>query len=192
MAKILPVIHLTVESCRVFRMESRLHMKWAPFLISGLFFLGGAAMAQAPELVRVSRFSGKPVPRFETLKFAMVNGRSGPSKEHDILWEYQRKGLPMLVIKETDSWRRVRDPSGTEVWVHARMLEDGHKAYVQTPTVMRQAAADAAEPVADLGRGVLVDLGACEAGWCRVQAQDFRGYAPEAALWGADPGETGL
>lgn len=171
-----------------------MHMKWAPFLISVLFFLGGAAMAmaQVPDLVRVSRFSGKPVPRFETLKFAMVNGRAGPSKQHPVLWEYQRKGLPMLVIKESENWRRVRDPSGTEVWVHARMLEEGHKAYVQTPTVLREDPLPTAEPVADLGRGVLVELGACVKGWCRVQAQDFRGYAPQPSLWGADPGETGL
>ncbi|MEZ6012481.1 MAG: SH3 domain-containing protein [Hyphomonas sp.] len=171
-------------------------MKWAPFLVSGLFFLGGAAMAQvqdlAPELVRVSRFSGKPVPRFETLKFAMVNGRAGPSKEHPVLWEYQRKGLPMLVIKESENWRRVRDPSGTEVWVHARMLEDGHKAYVQTPTEIREAPSPESPAVADLGRGVLVDLGACDRGWCRIQAKDYRGYAPQAALWGSDSRETGL
>lgn len=167
-------------------------MKWAPVLISTIFFLGGAAMAQAPELVRVSRFSGKPVPRFETLKFAMVNGRAGPSKQHPVLWEYQRKGLPLLVVKETDNWRRVRDPSGTEVWVHARMLEDGHKAYVQTPTEIHTDPDSEAAAVADLGRGVLVDLGACDHGWCRVQAKDYRGYAPQTALWGADPGETGL
>jgi SH3-like domain-containing protein len=109
-----------------------------------------------------------------------------------VLWEYQRKGLPLLVIKESQNWRRVRDPSGTEVWVHARMLEDGHKAYVQTPTVLRQDPMEGAEPVADLGRGVLVDLGACSRGWCRVQAQDFRGYAPQPSLWGADTGEAGL
>lgn len=192
MPKILPGIHLSVESCGSFRKDWRLHMKWAPFLISAIFFVGGAAMAQAPELVRVSRFSGKPVPRFETLKFAMVNGRAGPSKEHPVLWEYQRKGLPMLVIKESENWRRVRDPSGTEVWVHARMLEDGNKAYVQTPTEIREEASAESPAVADLGRGVLVDLGGCDTSWCRVQAQDYRGYAPKTALWGADPGETGL
>ena len=169
-----------------------MHMKWAPFLFAGFFLAGGVAMAQAPELVRVSRFSGKPVPRFETLKFAMVNGRAGPSKEHPVLWEYQRKGLPMLVIKESENWRRVRDPSGTEVWVHARMLEEGHMAYVQTPTEIRENPTMEAAPIADLGRGVLVSLGACDHRWCRVQAQDYRGYAPQAALWGADAGETGL
>jgi len=192
MAKILPGIHQSVESCRGFHKGRWLHMKWAPFLIAGLFFLGGVATAQAPELVRVSRFSGKPVPRFETLKFAMVNGRAGPSKEHPVLWEYQRKGLPLLVIKESENWRRVRDPSGTEVWVHARMLEDGRKAYVQTPTVLRADPGEEAAPVADLGRGVLVDLGFCDRGWCRVDARDFRGFAPQTALWGADTGETGL
>lgn len=162
-------------------------MKWAPFLVAGLFFAGGAALAQAPELIRISRFSGKPVPRFETLRYAMANGRACPStKDCPILWEYQRQGLPMLVIKETDDWRRVRDPSGAEVWMHERMLEDGRKAWVQTPTVLRMAPDAEATAVVDVGRGVLVDLGPCEAGWCDVKARDYRGFAPQDALWGAD------
>jgi SH3-like domain-containing protein len=72
------------------------------------------------------------------------------------------------------------------------MLEDGRKAYIQTPTVLREDPEETSDPVADLGRGVLVELGACDHGWCRIQAQDFRGYAPRPALWGADTGETGL
>ncbi|MEZ5946111.1 MAG: SH3 domain-containing protein [Hyphomonas sp.] len=163
-------------------------MKWAPLLVSAAFFVGGAAIAQAPELVKISRFSGKPVPRFETLKYAMVNGRAGPSKDYPVLWEYQRQGLPVLVIKESDTWRRVRDPSGAEVWMHERMLESGHKAWVQTPTVLRMEPASSAVPVVDVGRGVLVDLGPCEAGWCEIRAKDYRGYAPQATLWGADTG----
>ena len=179
-------IYQSVASCRGILTGRDLHMKRAVIFFSGLLFLGGAALAQSPELVRISRFSGKPVPRFETLKYAMVNGRAGPSKDYPVLWEYQRQGLPMLVIKESSDWRRVRDPSGAEVWMHERMLEDGHMAYVRTPTVLRMDPGAEATPVVDVGRGVLVQLGDCDAGWCLVRAKDYRGYAPQATLWGAD------
>ena len=87
-------------------------MKWAPIVISGTFLLCAAAAAEGPQVTRISQFSGKAVPRFETLKFAAVNGRSGPSREQSVVWRYERKGLPLLIIKETRDWRRVRDPSG--------------------------------------------------------------------------------
>ncbi len=167
-------------------------MKWATLLTAGLLFAAGTAPAQSPELVRVSRFSGKPVPRFETLKFAAVNGRAGPSKDHPVLWLYERKGLPMLIVKESESWRKVRDPAGAEVWIHARMLESGHKAFVQAATVLHKEPDAASDPVAELQSSLLVDLGDCDAGWCTVDAGAFHGFAAQAALWGSDAGESGL
>ena len=167
-------------------------MKWAPIVISGTFLLCAAAAAEGPQVTRISQFSGKAVPRFETLKFAAVNGRSGPSREQSVVWRYERKGLPLLIIKETRDWRRVRDPSGDEVWVHARMLEPGAAAMMQVPVMLRETPDTASREIASVEKGVLVELGECEAGWCQVIAGGFRGWAPQSALWGADTGEAGL
>ena len=157
-------------------------MKWAPFFLSGIFLFGGFAAAEGPQVV----------PRFEVLKFAAVNGRSGPSREHPVVWRYERKGLPLLIIKESQDWRRVRDPSGDEVWVHARMLETGAAAMVQSATMMHDAADATSPEIASLEAGVLVQLGECEVKWCAVEVQNFQGWALREALWGADTGEAGL
>ena len=167
-------------------------MKWAPFFLSGIFLFGGFAAAEGPQVTRISQFSGKAVPRFEVLKFAAVNGRSGPSREHPVVWRYERKGLPLLIIKESQDWRRVRDPSGDEVWVHARMLETGAAAMVQSATMMHDAADATSPEIASLEAGVLVQLGECEVKWCAVEVQNFQGWALREARWGADTGEAGL
>ena len=133
-------------------------MKWAPIVISGTFLLCAAAAAEGPQVTRISQFSGKAVPRFETLKFAAVNGRSGPSREQSVVWRYERKGLPLLIIKETRDWRRVRDPSGDEVWVHARMLEPGSAAMMQAPFTLRETPDLASREIAAVEKGVLVEL----------------------------------
>ena len=39
------------------------------------------ASAETQGEVMISRFSGKPVPRFETLKHEKVNGRKGTSED---------------------------------------------------------------------------------------------------------------
>ncbi|KCZ91568.1 SH3 domain-containing protein [Hyphomonas johnsonii] len=167
-------------------------MKWAPFVISGMMLLTGSAAADGAHLTRISQFSGKEVPRFEVLKFAAVNGRSGPSREQAVVWRYERKGLPLLIIKETRDWRFVRDPSGDEVWIHARMLEAGRDAMVQAETVIHAKPDAASAEVASLGAGVLVDLGTCQVEWCEVSVRNYRGWALRRALWGVDTGEAGL
>ena len=104
----------------------------------GICAVLGALMSVSPlavadnEAPRVSPFSGKPVPRFESLRYSTVNGRVGPSLQHPIAWRYEREGLPVLIVKESMDWRRVRDPEGVEVWMHARMLSG------QTTGIVRQ------------------------------------------------------
>ena len=107
-------------------------MQKCPFSLIAAVFLAMPALADSGQSgaakVEISHFSGKPVPRFENFRFAAVNGREGPSESHRILWRYERAGLPVLIVKESRNWRRVRDPDGDEVWVHARMLAPDRRA----------------------------------------------------------------
>ncbi|MDX1293211.1 MAG: SH3 domain-containing protein [Hyphomonas sp.] len=167
-------------------------MKWAAIILSGLVFAGTSAFAQGPTYVRVSKFSGKEVPRFETLKYNAVNGRAGPSRDHPILWRYERKGLPLLIIKESQNWRRVRDPSGAEVWVHARMLEPDSKAMVQSDTIIHHEPDPASPEIARVEPTVLVELGKCSDNWCRIEAGRYKGFVPASTLWGVTTSETAL
>ena len=112
-------------------------------LVVGLGVFASEARQQA-ETIKISRFSGKPLPRFESLRYSAVHGRQGPNLDHPILWRYEREGLPMLVVRETHGWRRVRDPDGDEVWMQARMLSatrTGHSmlatsVYTMTPNAV--------------------------------------------------------
>lgn len=151
----------------------------------------GAASADGPS-VMISQFSGKPVPRFETLRYSAVNGRAGPSRDHPIMWRYEREGLPVLIIKESQDWRRVRDPDGDEVWMHARMLRAAPRAMVRQETKLLARPEEAARAIADIQPGVLIDLEQCDALWCRVRAGRRSGWTRRALLWGADASEAPL
>ncbi len=100
------------------------------FALFGSFSLIEVEARQSAETVKVSRFSGKPLPRFESLRYSAVHGRRGPDLDHPIVWRYEREGLPMLIVRETHGWRRVRDPDGDEVWMQARMLSEAPTAMV--------------------------------------------------------------
>src|SRR5687767_10721588 len=58
-----------------------------------------------------------PLPRFASLDSGEANLRAGPGKDYPILWVYQRKGLPVEIIQEFDTWLRIRDRDGTVGWV---------------------------------------------------------------------------
>jgi len=150
------------------------------------------AIADPIAPTRVSEFSGKPVPRFEALKYHLVNGRKGPTMDHKIMWAYERKGLPMLIIKETENWRRVRDPDGDEVWMHKRMLETSRTALTQSTITLQRSPDMTSQARATLSANLVVSIESCDAGWCKVSAQDHRGYVQETQLWGIDSRETGL
>ena len=103
--------------------------------------LSGAVFATAsaePEAVKISQFSGKPVPRFESLRFAAVHGRKGPSTDYEIEWRYERQGLPVLIIKESRNWRQIRDADGDEAWVLSRMLSDSRHVLLLRKATMRK------------------------------------------------------
>lgn len=147
------------------------------------------------------RGTGLPVPRYVSLKTDRVNLREGPSKDNRTAWVYQRAGLPVEIVAEYETWRRIRDSEGTEGWVLHSLLSGRRTALVMpwakdqaTPIVMLAAAEDKSGTVARLQPGVIVNVKSCTGAWCRVVvvldgARDVDGYLRQDKLWGVYPDE---
>jgi SH3-like domain-containing protein len=153
-----------------------------PLLLAILALL---TVSPASAQTRIGPQSGLPVPRFASLKFDVVNGREGPSFDHPVVWEYHRRGLPVLVIEEDLDWWKVRDPDGDEVWIHRRGLETRRMGLVsgEAVPIRRQPEADA--PVTAVAEpGVLLEIKDCRGGWLRVDGARAVGWLPADALWG--------
>ncbi|WP_084398569.1 SH3 domain-containing protein [Henriciella aquimarina] len=162
---------------------------WACLILTGSAF----ATAEAdPEPVRISQFSGKPVPRFESLRYSAVHGRRGPSKDHEIVWRYERQGMPVLVVKETRGWSQIRDADGDETWVQTRMLSDSRHALLLTKAVLRKRPNELSRGIASVQAGVVAELTECEEAWCRIKADRFKGWVEQADLWGVETRTDGL
>ena len=156
----------------------------APALVLALT-LAASAWASTPT---VGPDSGKPVPRYESLKYGEVNGRQGPSLEQRVLWTYHRRGLPVEIVAESGLWRRVRDPDGDLAWVSATMLEDRRTAFVNTveATPLRKAPRANGRVIARLGAGAVAQLNGCKMGWRSIKVGGREGWVPVSVLWGAD------
>lgn len=150
--------------------------------------LAGTFKAYAAEGVeaRVSNFSGLPVPRYSSLKYGDVNGRAGPSTDYPVAWSYHRLGLPVVIVRESQEWRKIRDPQGDEVWVHRRVLAGERTAITTEDGSIRLKPSKSARPAAHYAAGAVVKFASCEGAWCRVEAEGRKGWAPRTELWGAD------
>jgi SH3-like domain-containing protein len=143
-------------------------------------------------LVRVSAQytpSGFQVPRYVSLKYSVSNGRSGPSKGHPVAWQYKKRGLPMIVVAETDVWRKVRDVNGDETWMNRRLLDGRRMVLARTEITLRAKPRSDSKMRAIAAKGALLELDDCDLnGWCHVQSEDGRmhGYALQNLLWGAE------
>ena len=139
--------------------------------------------------------SGLPLPRFVSLKTEKVNVRKGPSSDHDVAWVFQRKGLPVEIVAEFETWRRVRDSDGSEGWILQNML-GGKRTGLVAPwrkgqsTALLSGANRDSSVVAELDSGAQVDIRNCDGNWCQVLASGYRGYVDQGLLWGAYPGEV--
>jgi SH3-like domain-containing protein len=134
--------------------------------------------------------TGLPLPRFVTLRADEVNLRTGPGTRYPIDWVYQRRGLPVEIIDEFDTWRRIRDWQGTEGWVHQSMVQ-GQRGVLVTGkrhTLLRRPEAGA-PGVAQVDAGVVGVLERCQGEWCEVTAGGFTGWLPRDAFYGLYPGE---
>jgi SH3-like domain-containing protein len=139
--------------------------------------------------------TGLPLPRFAALRSDEVNMRSGPGTRFPIEWTYQRRELPVEIVREFELWRRIRDPEGTEGWVHQSTLM-GRRSFIVrgapgSEVMLRRRAEDQAQPVARLRPGVVGRLRACEPNnaWCEAQIGEFRGHIRRADVWGVGPNE---
>jgi SH3-like domain-containing protein len=134
-----------------------------------------------------------PIPRFVSMKHGDVNLRVGPGKQYPITWVFTRQDLPVEIIAEFDTWRKIRDSDGAEGWVTPAALQGKRSAIVKGEIrTLHRTADEQAGAVARLEPGVIVKLLECPAAtmeWCRIETGDIRGWLRRAEIWGVYPQE---
>ena len=131
--------------------------------------------------------TGLPVPRFVSMNSSKVNVRAGPGTRYPIKWVFQRKTLPVQIIAESDTWRKIRDSEGIEGWVHQRMLS-GRRRAVVTGAIqqLKKEPQETAKTVALLEPGVILRLEKCSGAWCLVEGGSYEGWIGRQSIWGVD------
>jgi SH3-like domain-containing protein len=137
---------------------------------------------------------GLPIPRFVSIRHGEVNVRVGPGLRYPISWVFKRKDMPVEIIEEYDTWRKIRDWEGTEGWVnHAAVGSRRSIIVTREIRALRRDPDAQSAPVARVEPGVIGKLLECPAtstDWCRIEIEDSRGWLRRDEIWGLLPGET--
>ena len=160
-----------------------------------------------PRLIVTSRCNswkrsiGKPFTAVILSPIWPINVRVGPGTRYEIAWNFLVSGVPVEIIQEFDTWRKIRDFEGDEGWVHQSLLSGNRAGYV-TPLAANGEVtlfadkSDTARIRARLAAGVRVSISECDGAWCRVsagqpgQSHSYSGWVRQEELWGVYPAES--
>jgi SH3-like domain-containing protein len=132
----------------------------------------------------------KQPPYWASIASGQAMTHTGPGRNYPNVWLYQRRDLPVRVVKKYDNWRLIQDPDGAQGWMLVTMLSDRRTAIVKPgqPRPVRVGAYDGAKAEYMAEPGVVGRISRCSDGWCRIEIGNRKGYIRTSEIWGV--GET--
>jgi len=134
----------------------------------------------------------KKPPYWASIASGQAMMRTGPARNYPGTWLYQRRDLPVRVVKVYPNWRLVEDPDGTRGWMLVSLLSDRRTAIVKKgePRPLRVEPNDGAKIHYLAEQGVVGRIDKCSAGWCRITVGKQDGYIKTSDIWGVTEGEV--
>lgn len=135
------------------------------------------------------------LPRFASLRSNSIHVHVGPGKNYPIEWRFVRQGLPVEIIAEFDTWRRIRDHQGTEGWVHKSLLCGKRTIIVMGSVQNIYSKPDSqSSVVARSEPGVVATVIEAQPNWCKIEIRNdqgrFKGWVSRKQVWGMYANET--
>ena len=122
---------------------------------------------------------------FLSLKNNEVNLRLGPSFEYPIKFIYKKKYLPVKILDESETWKKIKDFENNSGWIHASQLSKKKSAICQkNNSVLYKKPTIFSKPIAKLEIGRLVLIKKCKVKWCKITTGGFKGWIFKSSLWG--------
>ena len=122
---------------------------------------------------------------FLSLKNTEVNLRQGPSFEYPIKLIYKKKYLPVVILDNSGTWRKIIDFKNNSGWIHISQLSKKKSAInTKNNSVLYKKSTIYSKPIARLEVGRLVLIKKCKEKWCKITSGGFKGWVFESSLWG--------
>lgn len=134
----------------------------------------------------------KQPPYWASIASGQAMTHTGPGRNYPNVWLYQRRDLPVRVVKKYENWRLIEDPDGAQGWMLVSMLSDRRTAIIKDgePRSIRTSPDDSSKIQYQAEHGVVGRISKCRDGWCRIEIGSRRGYVQMSDIWGISEGEV--
>jgi SH3-like domain-containing protein len=151
--------------------------------LTAFLILAAAAPASAQE---------KQPPYWASIASGQAMTHTGPGKNYPNVWLYQRRDLPVRVVKKYETWRLIQDPDGAQGWMLVTLLSDRRTAVIRPgePRPVRADAKDSAKVRYKAEHGVVGRISKCSNAWCRIEIGNRAGFIRTSDIWGVGENEV--
>ena len=134
----------------------------------------------------------KQPPYWASIASGQALTHTGPGKNYPNVWLYQRRDLPIRVVKKYENWRLIQDPDGAQGWMLVTLLSERRTAIVKPgdPRPVRADPNDGAKVRYLAQHGVVGRISKCRDGWCRIEIGNHDGYIRTSDIWGVSDNEV--
>ena len=152
----------------------------------------GVIAAIAVSLAVPAAAQDKQPPYWASIASGQAMTRAGPGKNYPGVWLYQRRDLPIRVVRKYENWRMIEDPEGTRGWMLVSLLSDRRTAVVKPgePRPIHAKADGVSRVRYKAEQGVVGRIEKCRDGWCHIAVGKREGYIRTSDIWGVSDGEV--
>ena len=119
-----------------------------------------------------------------TVDVPVANVRSGPGAKYDVIWKVE-KYHPVMIVKKSGAWYRIRDFERDEGWIHKSLL-DGRPAVITSKDKcnVRSGPGTRHAVVFTVEKGVPFKVLERKSEWIHVQHEDGdQGWIHRSLVW---------
>ena len=157
-----------------------------------MFIRGAIATALIVAVASSAAAQDKKPPYWASIASGQAMMRTGPARNYPGTWLYQRRDLPVRVLKIYPNWRLIEDPDGTRGWMLVTLLSDHRTAIVKEgePRAIHVEPSDSSHVRYLAEQGSVGRISKCKLGWCRIEFGKRDGFIHTADIWGVGDDEV--
>ena len=122
-------------------------------------------------------------PKYASIKKEKAYSRHNASFDAPLEWIYQKKNLPILIIRERDNWREIRDIDGDISWIHVSMISN-KRTFInrEDQNLLKYKNNNIVNAI--VKKGVVGKIINCDEIFCKVKIKNNKGWVEKKYLWG--------
>ena len=122
-------------------------------------------------------------PKYASIKKEKAYSRHNASFDAPLEWIYQKKYLPILIIRERDNWREIRDIDGDISWIHVSMISN-KRTFInrEDQNLLKYKNNNIVNAI--VKKGVVGKIINCDEIFCKVKIKNYKGWVEKKYLWG--------